>query len=270
MDLLELAKAGADVLSTREALRYGVVLLLVFLRVVFLVTMTPLFGGQGTPARFRLGVALVLAICLAPVVDRAFLVEPASLDLVVDVAREAVIGLTMAVFVRILFEMIGAVGALIDVARGATMMQMYDPLSRAQQTPLGLFHSVVAITLFFAIDGHHLLIDALAASLEVAPPGTPLPGHFVGGAAVLELVSLFADLFVLVVQMAMPVIVVMLVVDVALGMIDRVAQGVQVFFLGMGLKGFAALTIVFLSIGLVMEDALLESMARMARFIAGR
>ena len=204
MDLQELAKTGMDVLSSREALRYGMVLLLVFLRVVFIVTLTPLFGGQGTPARFRLGTALVLAVCLAPLVDRLVIGDPAAGDFLIYIAREAVIGLTMAVFVRILFEMIGAVGALIDVARGATMMQMFDPMSRAQQTPLGLLHSVMALALFFAIDGHHMLIGALAVSLEVAPPGTILPSHFVGESAIVSLISLFSDLFVLVVQMAMP------------------------------------------------------------------
>lgn len=270
MDLQELARIGTDILSSREAFRYGMVLLLVFLRVVFLVTLTPLFGGQGTPARFRLGTSVVLAVCLAPLVDPLVVGEPAAGDVILYIGREVVIGLTMAVFVRILFEMIGAVGALIDVARGATMMQMFDPMSRAQQTPLGLLHSVMALALFFAIDGHHMLIGALAASLDVAPPGTILPSHFVGESAIHSLISLFSDLFVLVVQMAMPILVVMLVIDVSLGMIDRVAQGVQVFFLGMGAKGLIALAIVFLSIGMVIEDALLDSMDRMVQFVSGQ
>lgn len=270
MDLIEFARAGMDVLSSREAMRFGLVLVLVFLRVVFMVTLTPLFGGQATPTRFRLGMAIVLAVCLAPIVDNSRMAGAGGGDILIAMAREAMIGLTFALFVRIVFEMIGAVGALIDLSRGATMMQIFDPLSRSQQTTLGLLHSVMAIALFFAVGGHHMLLDALAVSLEIAPPGTELPSRFLGQPAVLALIGLFADMFALVVQMAAPVIVVMLVTDVALGMIDRIAQGVQVFFLGMGLKSLLAIGVVFLSIGFVLEEALSDSMRRMLDYVAGR
>ena len=83
------------------------------------------------------------------------------------------------------------------------------------------------------------------------------------------MIGLFSDLFVLTVQMAAPVLVVMFVTDVALGMIDRIAQGIQVFFLGMGAKGLLAIWVVFLTLGFTLDEVIGDSMARVVEFFAG-
>lgn len=269
MDLSGIIQVGLDVLHSRLVVSYGMLLLLIVLRLTPILAFTPVFGGESTPRRFRIGLALLLAAAVTPFDAGLGVRDTAGGELLLLAVKELLIGITMALFVRILFDMIAAVGSLIDMSRGASMMQMFDPMSRSQQTPLALFHSVTALALFFSIGGHHLLLSAIVGSLQVAPPTQLLPGRFLGEPAVSALIGLFADLFALALQLAAPVIVVMFITDVALGMMDRIAQGIQVFFLGMPLKGLLGVWIVFLSIGFTLNEVISGAMARIAAFFAG-
>lgn len=249
--------------------RYFSAALLVLLRVGPIVLLTPVFGGQGTPRRLRMGLALLLASGLAPIALRFDLsFQPVEAGLVL--LGEALVGLTLAVFVRIAFEMIGVIGTLIDGARGALQAELLDPLSRTGSSPVALLVSQFGLVVFFSLGGYRVLLDAVERSYQSAPPGSLIAAStFIGPAASARLVALTADLFVYGASLAAPVIVVLLVVDVALALVNRVTSQVQVFFLGMTMKGMAGLLVALLTLGTAFDVVIRDVMRAMIAFFSG-
>jgi len=242
---------------------------LVFLRLAPIVLWTPIFGGQGTPRRYRIGLALFLALGLAPLALPAVLAGDASLAGAPVLVGELLIGITIAVLVRLVFDLLATVGALIDGARGAMSAQLLDPLTRSGTPPLALFYSQLSLVLFFAVGGHELLFDALDASFVAAPPGAALGSNLLlEGASETALRSL-SELFLIAVTLAAPVFAVLLVVDVALALANRAAPQIQVFFLGMSVKGVLGIGVALLTLGVGFDAVVRVAMERVVALCGG-
>lgn len=244
---------------------------LVFLRVITLAAITPIFGGDSAPRRFKTAIALLLAFVLAGLAYRAEGVRVTESwgDYGRHALIEALIGIVLATFVRILFDFVSGVGSLVDLARGSTQSLVYDPFSRAQQSPLALFQLSLVLALFFSLGGHRWIVSAIAGSLEAAPLGGGFPERFLGASAVTMLISLVADLFVAAIQLAAPVIVTLFFVDMMLGLTNRVAEQVQVFFLGMTVKGLIGLGVFMLTLGYTLDVVVVDAFERIAAFFGG-
>lgn len=242
-------------------------------RIIPIVAFTPLFGGEAVPRRMRLGLAILLAIGLLPGFLPLFDRPAPWLGFSLLALKEALIGLALALFLNVFFEIFSAFGALVDLSRGATMANILDPLTKSQESPLALFFLQMAIVLFFAIGGHRLLLEAIADSFVVLPPQQTLPPHLWGTAAAFNFISLVADLFLIAFRLAAPVLLVVLLLDVALGLINRVAPQIQVNFVGMEIKGSVGVFIVLASLALIVNNefpAILRAMRQwLVTFNAG-
>ncbi|MFT4538956.1 MAG: flagellar biosynthetic protein FliR [Planctomycetota bacterium] len=231
--------------------------LLLGARLFPIVTFSPLFGGQHVPLRYRIGVTMLLATTMLPL----FLpTMPDALDPIVVfglMAKEALLGLSLAIIIRMLFEMVAATGAFIDLARGATIANVLDPQARAQNSVLSVFFLNFFLAIFFTVGGHRVLFDAIATSYEAYAPWDALPAQFYGQVAAFALVSLLIDLFIVALQLAVPVIAVMFITDVSMGLLNQVTPKIQAFFLAMTVKATLGLFILLLVFG-VTVDAFLE------------
>ena len=83
---------------------------LVFARLLPIVAFTPIFGGSTTPRRYRAGLSILLALTLTPLLLPAQIQDGSGATYVALLAKEALVGLTIAVFIRVLFEMVAALG----------------------------------------------------------------------------------------------------------------------------------------------------------------
>jgi len=237
---------------------------LVFARLLPIVAFTPIFGGPSTPARFRTGLAILLTIVLTPVVVTVPAESLAGIDWAGLLAKEALVGLTIAIWVRILFEVLASCGAVIDVTRGATIANVFDPVTRAQTSVLSAFFLQFAVVVFLTAGGHRIFLAALGQSFVAVPAAEPLPAALLGGATTGAILTLFGEMLVIALQLAAPVVAVMLILDIVLGLLNRVAPQVQVFFLSMTVKATLGIWILFLTIGLVFEKALATIVDRLA------
>jgi flagellar biosynthetic protein FliR len=169
-------------------------------------------------------------------------------------AKEAVVGISLAFFIMILFEALAAIGALIDLARGATMANVLDPLTQNQQSIIAMFFTQLAIVLFLSIGGIQMLFRALGDSFVLLPPQRLLPSfNVVGPSAADSPIALVGELFLIALKIGAPVVIVILLLDFALSVINRVAPQIQVYFLGMTVKGTLGLLIVLLALGLTVD-----------------
>ena len=241
-------------------------LVLVFARLLPLVVFTPLFGGEALPRRLRVGTALVLSLVLVPALSSSY--RPIDAPFVAQLTKEVLMGIGYAVAVTIVFEMLGAVGALIDLSRGATIANVLNPMTRQQTSLLSVFVLQLMLVLVFVSGGHRLLFATLGESFITSAPGAPLaPGFAVAGAS--TMIGLVSEFFALALSLAGPAILVLLALDVALALVNRMAQQIEVFFLSLTLKASIGLAVLLLTLGLVLEVGLERSLHRLLVILRG-
>ncbi|MEX2215508.1 MAG: flagellar biosynthetic protein FliR [Phycisphaeraceae bacterium] len=228
---------------------------LLLARILPIIILTPMLGGNLLPKRLRIGVSMLLVLALLPALSPA-VVGAANLSGItyfLYFGKELLIGLTMAKMIDLLYQTFVAFGSIVDLSRGATIASVFDPISQQQESILGLFFMQCGIVLFLALGGHMVVIEALADSVTTMPPTQLLPARLQGATAVTQILVLFGEMLIVAVKLAAPVLAVILLLDVVLGLLNRVAPQVQVYFLGLTAKSFLGLLIVFMSIIVVMD-----------------
>ena len=148
--------------------------------------------------------------------------------------KEALVGFLLGFFAAVPFWIAENVGNFIDNQRGATMGEVYSPLSGAQVSTTGIFFTQIVSTLFFVCGAVFVFLGAIYASYSLWPVFTK-GVSFAVDAPVQILGSLDGMLRVTVVISA-PVIIIMFLATLGLGLVNRTAPQLNVFFLSMPVK----------------------------------
>lgn len=223
---------------------------LVFSRVGTMVMVLPAIGEATIPPRARLAIALAMTLVMAPVVGGAYPAGAAEKVLVLTglIISEIVIGLAVGLIVRMVLSAVQVAGNLIATQTGLAFAQTFDATQGTQSALLSMFLSLLAVTLIFVTDLHHLLIAGIQHSFTLFPPGKmPATADFMKLA--IETVS---GLFVTGLQMAAPFMVFGLIIYAAAGVIARMMPQLQVFFIAMPLNILAGFIILGLSLSTMM------------------
>ena len=190
------------------------------------VALAPTFGGLYTSPRTKVALTVLLAIGLMPSV-----VVPPAVDagmLSALIAREVAIGLALGLTVRALVAGVEFAGHLSGHQMGLTYAATVDPSSGARHTVVTTMFNMLAVLTLFSIDGHHTILRALAASYNGLPVGT-------GGvdASLLTAVRQTLELvFVTAARLAAPIIIVLVIVEIVIGFISKVAPGLSFMVIG--------------------------------------
>lgn len=196
----------------------------------FLFLTAPVFGGAYAPPILKIGLTVIVGASLMPVVPVPTLQGPAGLSLIV--LREALVGLSMGFAVRVLIGGAEFAGHLTGFQLGYTYASVVDPQSGVRNGVLSALYGSMAIVVFFAINAHHDLLRALTRSFEAIPVG---PGGMQGGLGRLVM-DLFGMLFLVAAQLAAPVVIVLLIVELALGLLSRAAPTLNLMAQGFPIR----------------------------------
>ena len=207
--------------------------LLVFARVGGLMTAAPLFSNHAIPRQVRAGFTLVFSLALVPLIAPHTGPIPETLIVLASgVLKDALFGMALGYLSRVLFACVEMAGYFIDTQIGFGFINLINPFSEQQASLLSAFQYQLAVTVFLLADGHHALLGALYRSCLAVPPGAiALHGTF--GLAIGPMLKL---MFMLGLQMALPATAVLLMVDVAFGLIARMVPQINVFIVGMPAK----------------------------------
>ena len=171
--------------------------------------------------------------------------------------KEAIIGLLFGFFSSIPFWVAENVGNFIDNQRGATMGEVYSPLSGAQVSTTGIFFTQIVSTVFFVSGAVLFLLAALYKSYSMWPvfpvdaSGSPLLS-FSPGTPTLMLDSLDGMLKSTVIISA-PVIIVMFLATIGLGLVNRTAPQLNVFFLSLPVKSALGIAMLIIYLPFIMD-----------------
>jgi len=224
--------------------------MLVFARVGAMVMALPVLGTRGISARARLVFALTLTIVLMPMVaeDVMAAADRTMVGLIASLLREVIVGVGLGLSVRLLMGAIQITSTTLAFQMGLAFAQNVDPSQGTQGALFSSFLMMVAITLIFATDTHHLLIGAIHDSYMLFPPAAPLPvGDFASMA-----ISMAAASFRIALQLAAPFIVFGVIFYLGMGVLSRLIPQVQIFFLALPLNIGLGLLMIAVFIGVMM------------------
>ena len=224
-------------------------------RVAAVLAAAPVLGQMRIPTRVRIGFAATITLAIVPTLPEIAPIAPASATGVIVLITQVVIGLAIGFALRLVFAAVEMAGELIGLQMGLGFAMFYNP-SNIQHTPIiGNFLGLLASLIFLSLNGHLAVLSVLAESFRLLPiTAEPMPGTF------FEILARHgAVIFIAGLQLALPLIVTMLIVNVALGVLTRAAPQLNIFAVGFPVTlaiGFAAMVLMLPYLGPVFERTL--------------
>ena len=221
---------------------------LVIARLVPLFVLAPLFSSKMIPIRVRGIIAVAMAMGLAPLAVRGQDVPVDVLSIGSLLAKELLVGLTFAFVIGMLFAALGVAGALLDTLVGFSFGATVDPISGNQGSAvLAQLYALIGVMVFIAIGGDALVIRGLAETYTLVPLlEYPALAAMVDGAT-----GAFVGIFASAIQVAAPVILALVLTDVAFGLVTKVVPQMNVFSMGLPTKVLVGMVILAASLPFV-------------------
>ena len=220
-----------------------------------LLMLAPGIGGAFVPGQVKIGLTVLIAFALFPSVA----IPPGNGNALVTaiVAREVIIGLSLAFAVRALIAGAEFAGHLSGFQIGFSYGATIDPQNGVQNTMLATLYGMLATLGFLAINGHHLLLRALATSYA----GLPIGMGGLNGTLLGTVRDIMALVFVVGARLAAPIVIVLLVVEVAVGLISRTSPSLNFMIIGYPVRLIIGLVVLGALVGTIpaVTNALTES-----------
>jgi flagellar biosynthesis protein FliR len=199
-------------------------------RIGGLVLVAPVFSAKVLPRSLKAALVVLLTAALLPAALGHVVPEPRLTP--ATLLTETLIGFVMGLGAAVLIAAAEMAGDFMAVQMGLSGASMLDPLNSGSVPVLGQFLQLFAVTLVLALDGHLLMLEAVAASLAVIPLG----GEVAAEPALLELAGLGSMLFMQGLRFAAPVIAAALVGNVALGILARTVPQLNILMVAFPLQ----------------------------------
>jgi flagellar biosynthetic protein FliR len=220
-------------------------LVLVLARVAGAAFLAPVLGSEAVPLRIRAAIAFFVALVILPTVavPEAVRTEAASGGrLLFALAIETVIGVAIGLVAQFLFAGVLLAGELAGVEMGLGMGGLIDPQLQTRTTAIAEWQHVIAILVLLAVDGHHVILRAVAESFDRLPLGATS----VSGEGIALALALAGEIFVVGLKIAAPVLVLVVLANVAMGALARLIPQLNVMAVGFPVNiaaGFLALAL---------------------------
>lgn len=221
--------------------------LLVFMRFTGMVVFNPIFGRSAVPSVLKVGLSLLCAAVVTPVLGVSGPVIGSIPELIVDLLMELTVGLAIGVLVDILFAVVMVAGEQMDMQMGLGMANLYDPGSGVTAPLMGSFFNVLMMVVFLAGDAHLSFLAMATDSFRAIPPGTAWPT----AASARFLVNMAGDMFAMGLRMALPVIAVEFIALISIGLLMKAVPQINIFTVGIQLETGLGILIVLISVPVI-------------------
>ncbi|WP_026692475.1 flagellar biosynthetic protein FliR [Peribacillus kribbensis] len=228
-----------------ELLPKFAVFLLVLVRVSSFFVVSPVFSYRTIPMTHKIGLSFFLAWIMYYTIKA----PPMDIDglYFLLIIKEAMVGLILGFTGYMIIAAVQMAGGFIDFQMGFTMANVIDPQNGTQSPLMGQYVYMIALLFLLATNGHHLLLDGIFYSYQTVPIDKAfLPmgnQNFI-----MYLAEAFNKTFIIALQMSLPVVGSLFLVDVGLGIVARTVPQLNIFVVGMPVKviaGFVILVLVF-------------------------
>ncbi len=214
----------------------------VFLRIGAAIMLMPGFSASYVNTRQRLSIALALSLVLVPFLNDSLPSHPTDTTETIKIyIFEITYGVFFGLMMQILFSALSLCGNFIGQAIGFSNAQIFDPAFQTQSIVIETFLSILALTIIFITDLHHLMLSAVIDSYTLFPVGAALPVEDFSDFMSKTLNQSFITGF----QIASPFIAFSFVFYVGMGLVSRLMPQLNIFFLSLPLQ-------IYLGVGLLL------------------
>lgn len=236
------------------------VFLLILVRISAFIVSAPFFSLSHVPRKIKVCLALYLSFLMYGVLAEQTVEYNGLIELAVLIIKEAAAGLLLGYITNICLYILNFAGNLMDMEIGFSMVTEFDPSTNISSTITATLYSNAVILIMMVTYMHHYILKAFLDTFQLVPIGK------VGLQPQMYrvMVSFMADYFVLGFRIILPVFATMLILNVVLGILAKVAPQMNMFSVGMQLKVAGGILILVVVIGLLpqVSDILYEEMQK--------
>lgn len=249
---------------------------LIFTRIFVMLLFTPFLGSRAVPARARMATAIAFSLFLYPLlVPPLEGMVPDNKGIIIALFfKEIFFGFAISLVTVMVFFALEAAGRVVDHQRGGGNAELFVP-QLGQVSMFGLFNFWLAIAFFLSIGGHRLFLKAFFLSYQTVPL-LELPQMAPGFSPFLDfVVRLSGDVLVIAMQIAAPVVIAAFLIDMVLGIANKMAPQINVFELGFAIRGYAAPLIIYIAIYVLVSQmdkvmkGMVDSIGQLSKLFAG-
>ena len=218
--------------------------ILILMRIASFVYAAPIFNTANTPRRIKAGFAFFVTVLVYSMhtdiqVDYSGVLEYAML-----VLKEVAVGLLLGAMAAFCVQIIMFAGKIIDMDIGIAMAQIMDPTTRMQVGIMGNFYYYLLLLLLLISGLHRYLIAAIVETYNVIPLG----GVVFSSSIYTDVIGFMSDYFIIGFRIALPVFAATLLLNCILAILARIAPQMNMFVVGMQLKIFVGIFVIFFTI----------------------
>lgn len=196
-------------------------------RIMAMIASSPVLGNKQVPRRVKIGLSVLLAIIIAPTIADMPQVSVGSLQGLLIMIQQIIIGVAMGLTMRIIFTAVEMMGELAGLQMGLGFATFYDPMNAFYAPVIAQWIGVVATLAFLVLNGHLYMISALAASFSTLPIG-----RMMDATRFYEVALWGGSIFAYALQISLPILAALLITNIALGILTRAAPQLNLFAVG--------------------------------------
>lgn len=241
------------------------VFLAILLRLSLVFFLLPVFGGQQIPNAVKAGFSISLSVFFFFVLHRTVTPLPFEpLLLVLAVLGELAFAVVLALSMMLVFAAFQFAGELIGFQMGLGFAQVADPESGTQMMIFSRWFQLVAVLLLLSLNGHHIILKAIAESFETVPIGSFALSHV----TYVRMMALAGYMFVVAIKIAAPVMVVLMLMHVAMGLMAKFSPQVNILMVSFPITILLGLVFMVFSVS-VWVPSIERFLGKLMQFLQG-
>lgn len=235
--------------------------LLVLVRITSFIFIAPFYGQTNVPQRVKLGLSVFLSIIIFNLSPGEVPSYESVLDYGGFIVMESITGLLIGFSAYICNSIILFAGRVIDTDVGLSMAQIFDPATNTQVTITGSMYQYFLMALMIVSNMHIFLLNAITDSFKLIPIGGLNPQLTMYN----TFIGFLKDYFIIGFRIVLPIFVVILLLNCAMGIMTKIASQIHMFSVGIQIKVLGGFLILFATVSLLpsIANMIFEEMQEM-------
>jgi len=229
-------------ITSQELLNLVATFIWPFSRILGFFSTAPLLSQNSFPVTTRIGLAIVMTILLMPGIPLMMTVDQLSMDGLLILINQFLIGISIGFVMRVIFSAIEMAGELIAVSMGLGFATFYNPQTQAQTIVISQFLSLLALAVFLSTNLHLVMLESFFDSFKTIP----IDQISLAPIAFRDLAYWGSNIFSIGLQLSLPIVTTLLIANIALGILTKAAPQLNLFGIGFPITigiGFLMLSI---------------------------
>lgn len=217
-------------------------------RVGMMFMVMPLIGTKLIPVRVRLIFVLTIVFLMIPLVDYELNFDVVSIDTLLTLFSEALIGITIGTVLQIIFHVFLLLGEMVAMQSGLGFAVLNDPSSESSVPMISQMYLMIIMLLLLSMNGHLMIINMVLDSFKL------IPISLFGFAAIQfdTVANLGAWMFYNAFKIALPAVTALLMVNISFGILTKAAPQLNIFTIGFPLTMMLGIVVLWLNIDIIL------------------